>query len=163
LSQFLDGLNTALTRLGYNCRRMKRRLLLVPVLVAAVAAAFVAGLSYGGGQKAAAPLVQPAAAAALQNAFIHVVTAVSPSVVQIKVASAGVPPAVFADSSKLKVGQIAFAVGNPLGFRSSVTQGIVSALNRTVGEPNGTTLPNVIQTSAPINPGNSGGALVDLS
>src|SRR2546430_8730860 len=55
-----------------------------------------------------------------------------------------------------------FAVGNPLGFRSSVTQGIVSALNRTVPEGNGVTLPNVIQTSAPINPGNSGGALVDL-
>jgi S1-C subfamily serine protease len=54
------------------------------------------------------------------------------------------------------------AIGNPLGFRSSVTNGIVSALGRTVGEPTGSTLPNVIQTSAPINPGNSGGALVNL-
>jgi S1-C subfamily serine protease len=71
-------------------------------------------------------------------------------------------PASFANSGKLQVGQIAIAIGNPLGFRSSVTQGIVSALNRTVPEGNGVALPNVIQTSAPINPGNSGGALVDL-
>jgi putative serine protease PepD len=51
---------------------------------------------------------------------------------------------------------------HPLGLRSSVTNGIVSAVGRTVGEPNGVVLPNVIQTSAPINPGNSGGALVNL-
>lgn len=72
-------------------------------------------------------------------------------------------PAIFADSSKLKVGDFALAVGNPLGLRSSVTQGIVSSLGRTVGEGNGVTLPSAIQTSAAINPGNSGGALVDLS
>jgi putative serine protease PepD len=71
-------------------------------------------------------------------------------------------PASFADSSKLKVGEIVLAIGNPLGLRSSVTNGIISALGRTVNEPNGAALPNVIQTSAPINPGNSGGALVDL-
>ncbi len=80
----------------------------------------------------------------------------------IHVDAAGLKAARFADSSKLKVGQIALAVGNPLGFRSSVTDGIVSALGRTVAEPGGATLPNVIQTSAAINPGNSGGALVDL-
>ena len=54
------------------------------------------------------------------------------------------------------------AIGNPLGLQSSVTEGIVSALGRTVNEDNGVTLPDVIQTSAAINPGNSGGALVDL-
>jgi S1-C subfamily serine protease len=54
------------------------------------------------------------------------------------------------------------AIGNPLGLRSSVTNGIVSAVGRTVPEPNNVVLPNVIQTSAAINPGNSGGALVDL-
>jgi putative serine protease PepD len=54
-------------------------------------------------------------------------------------------------------------VGNPLGLQSSVTEGIVSALNRQVSEPNGNALPDVIQTSAAINPGNSGGALVDLN
>ncbi len=80
----------------------------------------------------------------------------------IHVDATGLKPAKFADSSTLRVGQIALAVGNPLGFRSSVTDGIVSALGRTVGEPGGATLPNAIQTSAAINPGNSGGALVDL-
>ncbi|MGC2191645.1 MAG: trypsin-like peptidase domain-containing protein, partial [Candidatus Dormiibacterota bacterium] len=49
-----------------------------------------------------------------------------------------------------------------LGFQSSATDGIISAVGRTVSEPNGVTLADVIQTSAPINPGNSGGALVDL-
>jgi S1-C subfamily serine protease len=68
----------------------------------------------------------------------------------------------FAGSGALRVGDIVLAIGNPLGLRSSVTDGIVSALGRTVGEPNGVVLPNVIQTSAAINPGNSGGALVDL-
>ncbi len=81
----------------------------------------------------------------------------------IKVAGAGVSPAVFADSNKVRVGQLAIAIGNPLGFRSSVTEGIVSGLGRNVPEQNGATLPNVIQTSAPINPGNSGGALVDIN
>jgi putative serine protease PepD len=71
--------------------------------------------------------------------------------------------ATFADSSKLEVGDIAVALGNPLGLRSSVTQGIVSAVGRSVSEGNGVTLSSVIQTSAAINPGNSGGALVDLS
>jgi putative serine protease PepD len=71
-------------------------------------------------------------------------------------------PARFGDSSELHVGDIVLAVGNPLGLRSSVTNGIVSALGRTVSEPGGTVLPDTIQTSAAINPGNSGGALVDL-
>jgi S1-C subfamily serine protease len=72
-------------------------------------------------------------------------------------------PATFADSSRVQVGDIAVALGNPLGLRSSVTQGIVSAVGRSVSEGNGVTLSSVIQTSAEINPGNSGGALVDLS
>jgi S1-C subfamily serine protease len=54
-------------------------------------------------------------------------------------------------------------MGNPLGLQSSVTEGIVSALGRSVAEPGGNALPDVIQTSAAINPGNSGGALVDLA
>ena len=77
-------------------------------------------------------------------------------------------PARFADSSKLQVGDIVLAMGNPLGLASSVTDGIVSAVGRTVPEPAeggkpGVTLPDVIQTSAAINPGNSGGALVNLA
>ncbi len=81
----------------------------------------------------------------------------------IKVDNLGLGPAEFANSAKLRVGDIAMAIGNPLGLSSSVTQGIVSALHRTSSEGNGVTLPNTIQTSAPINPGNSGGALVDIS
>src|SRR2546421_2845627 len=65
------------------------------------------------------------------------------------------------DSAKLRVGQDVLAIGNPLGITQTVTNGIISALNRTVSE--GTTIiPNAIQTDAPINPGNSGGALVDM-
>jgi S1-C subfamily serine protease len=73
------------------------------------------------------------------------------------------PAAKLADSSQVAVGDIAVALGNPLGLRSSVTQGIVSAVGRSVSEGNGVTLSSVIQTSAPINPGNSGGAVVHLS
>ncbi|MGH7643084.1 MAG: S1C family serine protease [Candidatus Dormibacteria bacterium] len=80
----------------------------------------------------------------------------------IHVNATGLQPATFADSSQLEVGDIVLAIGNPLGFQSSATDGIISAVGRTVTEPNGVTLPDVIQTSAPINPGNSGGALVDL-
>ena len=75
--------------------------------------------------------------------------------------SKGVNAAVFADSSKLQVGDIDMAIGNPLGLASSVTEGIVSFTGRTVSEGNGVVLPNTIQTSAAINPGNSGGALVN--
>jgi S1-C subfamily serine protease len=75
----------------------------------------------------------------------------------------GLTPASFADSTNVQVGQIALAIGNPLGLASSVTNGIVSYNGRTVAEDRNVTLPNTIQTSAPINPGNSGGALVDLN
>jgi putative serine protease PepD len=80
----------------------------------------------------------------------------------LDVNATGLPAASFADSSQLAVGDITLAIGNPLGLQSSVTEGIVSALGRTVNEDNGVALPNAIQTSAPINPGNSGGALVNL-
>jgi putative serine protease PepD len=85
-----------------------------------------------------------------------------PDLVVVKVSGATLKPAHFADSSKLQVGDIALAIGNPLGLRSSVTEGIVSAIRGAVPEGNGNTLPSVVQTSAAINPGNSGGALVDL-
>jgi putative serine protease PepD len=81
----------------------------------------------------------------------------------IRIAGARPRPATFADSSQLEVGDIALALGNPLGLRSSVTEGIVSAVGRSVPEGDGVTLSSAIQTSAAINPGNSGGALVDLS
>jgi putative serine protease PepD len=80
----------------------------------------------------------------------------------IKVNGAGLRPATFANSDALRIGDIALAIGNPLGLSSSFTEGIVSALNRSEAEGNGVVLPSAIQTSAAINPGNSGGALVDI-
>jgi S1-C subfamily serine protease len=80
----------------------------------------------------------------------------------IRVTGADLQPATFADSSTLDVGDLAIAIGNPLGLQSSVTNGIVSAFRQAMPEPGNVTLPSVIQTSAPINPGNSGGALVDI-
>ena len=81
----------------------------------------------------------------------------------ITIGAHGARAATFADSSKLEVGDIVLAAGNPLGLQSSITDGIVSALGRNVSEGGGIVLPGTIQTSAAINPGNSGGALVDLS
>ena len=66
------------------------------------------------------------------------------------------------DSSKLVVGQEVLAIGNPLGITETATNGIVSALNRSVTESTGTTISNAIQTDAAVNPGNSGGALINL-
>src|SRR6476619_2175399 len=80
----------------------------------------------------------------------------------VHVDATGLQPATFADSSKVRVGDIVLAIGNPLGLSGSVTDGIVSAKARTVNEGDGVVLPSKIQTSAAINPGNSGGALVNL-
>lgn len=79
------------------------------------------------------------------------------AVLKITPPKAGLTVAKLGDSSQLRVGQEVLAIGNPLGITQTVTNGIVSALDRTVG-----TIPGAIQTDAPINPGNSGGALVDL-
>jgi S1-C subfamily serine protease len=81
----------------------------------------------------------------------------------VRLAGVTTHPATFADSSKLQIGDLVLAMGNPLGLASSVSQGIVSSTGRSVSEGNGVTLHSVIQTSAAINPGNSGGALVNLS
>ena len=80
----------------------------------------------------------------------------------VRVSGAHLTPAAFANSSALEVGDFAIAIGNPLGLRSSVTDGIVSAFRQGVSEGNGVALPLMVQTSAAINPGNSGGALADL-
>jgi putative serine protease PepD len=82
----------------------------------------------------------------------------------IKVERGGLAATSIGDSSDLRVGELAVAVGSPFGLEGTVTSGVISSLNRQirVGGPDGAplTLPNVIQTDAPINPGNSGGALV---
>ncbi|TDC63052.1 PDZ domain-containing protein [Actinomadura sp. GC306] len=86
----------------------------------------------------------------------------------VKVDGGSLKPATWGDSTKVEVGQMVLAMGNPLGLAGSVTNGIVSALHRTVstqgeGAFSGSTIADAIQTSAPINPGNSGGALVTLT
>jgi S1-C subfamily serine protease len=81
----------------------------------------------------------------------------------VHVSGASPAPASFRRSPALQVGDLVLAVGNPLGLRSSVTQGIVSSIRKSVPEGNGVALSPAIQTSAAINPGNSGGALADLS
>jgi serine protease Do len=72
------------------------------------------------------------------------------------------PAARLGSSGVLQVGQLAIAIGNPFGLGSTVTTGVISALNRNIELPN-LVVENLIQTSAAINPGNSGGALVDSS
>ena len=77
----------------------------------------------------------------------------------LKVEAENLTPAEFGDSDQLRCGDMVVAIGDPLGYRTSITQGIVSALGRTV-EVDGV-LMDLIQTSAPINFGNSGGALIN--
>jgi S1-C subfamily serine protease len=72
-------------------------------------------------------------------------------------------PLPLGDSSAVQVGEAVVAIGNPLGYDFSVTSGIVSATNRNLQSPNGSVIPDGIQTDAAINEGNSGGPLIDAS
>jgi putative serine protease PepD len=73
-----------------------------------------------------------------------------------------VDPLALADSSRVKIGDTAVAIGNPFGLDRTATAGIVSGLGRHIRAPNGVEIDQVIQTDAPINPGNSGGPLLDV-
>jgi putative serine protease PepD len=76
-------------------------------------------------------------------------------------AAEGVRPLTLADSSNVRVGDAAVAIGYPLGLDRTATAGIVSGLERQIQAPNGFSIDKVIQTDAPINPGNSGGPLLN--
>ena len=79
----------------------------------------------------------------------------------IRVSASGAPHVRFARSGSLKIGQLAIAIGNPLGFEHTVTAGVVSALGRSLRASTGRLIDDVIQTDAALNPGNSGGPLVN--
>lgn len=79
----------------------------------------------------------------------------------VRAQATGLPYSAFGDSAQLKVGQLAIAMGNPLGFESSVSAGVVSALGRSMRSESGRLIENIIQHTAPLNPGNSGGPLLD--
>jgi S1-C subfamily serine protease len=83
------------------------------------------------------------------------------AVLQVEVPGSLLNPVELGDSSGLRVGQRAIAVGNPFGFEQTMTSGIISALGRVVRQESGFSLPQLIQTDAAINPGNSGGPLLD--
>jgi serine protease Do len=92
------------------------------------------------------------------------------AVIQVSVSADKLQPVTLADSTKVKVGQIAIAIGNPFGLESTMTVGYVSGLGRSLpagssrggsGTGSSYTMPDIIQTDAPINPGNSGGVLLN--
>ena len=92
------------------------------------------------------------------------------AVIKVDASKADLRPITLADSTQVRVGQFAVAIGNPFGLEGSMSFGIVSALGRSLPTSSSAlglsgpsyTIPDIIQTDAPVNPGNSGGVLLDL-
>ncbi len=95
--------------------------------------------------------------------YIGQIVGVDPStdLALLRLLESKLPYAELGDSDQVRVGQLVIAIGNPYGFQSTVSTGVISALGRVIRNKEGKLIENVLQTDVPLNPGNSGGPLVD--